>query len=276
MDRGDALSTLEMIASDQWGIVTTAQAAREGITRLQLSRLTQRGDLQRARQGVYLLPSHQGGPQDGIRAAWLSLEPKSFIDERWDERAPLVVSHESAARIHGIGRLIPAQYTFSTPGTKQTRQEGVRICTGREISDARIVSIDGLPVTDVTRTVVDLAEAKIERGYLADIVSDALRKEGVRIDDLATQLNPFSRFYGATSGRNLVAELCAEASSVEDIIERRNRYVHSIDGLVDRLSDDDKQETIRDNLLILATLLESVTDPLEQIWKNRSKGRGNC
>ena len=99
MDRGDALSTLEMIASDQWGIVTTAQAAREGITRLQLSRLTQRGDLQRARQGVYLLPSHQGGPQDGIRAAWLSLEPKSFIDERWDERAPLVVSHECCAGV---------------------------------------------------------------------------------------------------------------------------------------------------------------------------------
>lgn len=108
---------------------------------------------------------------------------------------------------------------------------------------------------------MDLAEAKIERGYLADIVADALRKEGVRIDDLATQLNPSSRFYGATSGKNLVAELCAEASSVEDIIERRNRYVHGLDGLVDRLSDDEKQKTIRDNLLILATLLESVTDP---------------
>ena len=123
MKQAEVLATLEMVASDQWGIVTTAQAGREGVERLQLSRLAEKGDLERARHGVYLLPSHQAGPQDEIRAAWLSLEPKKFIDERWEDEWPVVVSHESAARIHGIGRLIPPKLTFSTGGTKQTRQQ---------------------------------------------------------------------------------------------------------------------------------------------------------
>lgn len=223
MKRADVLATLEMVASDQWGIVTTGQAGREGIERLQLSRLVERGDLDRARHGVYLLPSHQGGPHDEIRAAWLSLEPKKFIDERWEDEQPVVVSHESAALIHGIGRLIPPKFTFSTGGTKQTRQQGVRIRTRRDLPEEDIVSVDGLPVTSVTRTVGDLAEAKIERGYLADLVADALRKEGVRIDDLASKLAPLARYYEAKSGKQLIAELSAEASSVEDSAEWRNR-----------------------------------------------------
>ena len=224
MKRADVLATLEMVASDQWGIVTTGQAGREGIERLQLSRLVERGDLDRARHGVYLLPSHQGGPHDEIRAAWLSLEPKKFIDERWEDEQSVVVSHESAALVHGIGRLVPPKLTFSTEGTKQTRQQGVRIRTRRDLPEGDIVSVDGLPVTSVARTVGDLAEAKIERGYLADLVADALRKEGVRIDDLASKLAPSARYYETKSGKQLVAELSAEASSVEDSAEWRNRY----------------------------------------------------
>lgn len=232
MKRADVLATLEMVASDQWGIVTTGQAGREGIERLQLSRLAERGDLDRVRHGVYLLPSHQGGPHDEIRAAWLSLEPKKFIDERWEDEQPVVVSHESAALIHGIGRLVPPNLTFSTTGTKQTRQQGVRILTRRDLSEKDIVSVDGLPVTSVARTVADLAEAKIERGYLADLVADALRKEGVRIDDLASKLAPSARYYEAKSGKRLVAELSAEASSTEDRTEWINRLA-LVPGIID-------------------------------------------
>ena len=237
MKQAEVLATLETVASDQWGIVTTAQAGREGVERLQLSRLAEKGDLDRARHGVYLLPSHQAGPQDEIRAAWLSLEPKKFIDERWEDEQPVVVSHESAARIHGIGRLIPPKFTFSTSGKKQTRQQWIRIYTRRELAEADIVSVDGLPVTSVARTVGDLAELKVERGYLADIVADALRKANVRIDDLAAHLEPVARSYGAKTGTQLVSELSAEASSVEDIDELRRRLVHTAKGMEIRVID---------------------------------------
>ena len=276
MKQAEVLATLEMVASDQWGIVTTAQAGREGVERLRLSRLAEKGDLERARHGVYLLPSHQAGPQDEIRAAWLSLEPKKFIDERWDDKWPVVVSHESAARIHGIGRLIPPKFTFSTGGTKQTRQQGVRIFTRRKIPETDIVSVDGLPVTSVARTVGDLAEQKIERGYLADLVADALRKENVRIDDLAEKLEPAARSYGAKTGMQLVSELSAEASSVEDMDELRRRLVHTAKGIEGLGIDASVFEGIEESLTLvniqLGESLEPFRKQLDQIAKQWADG----
>lgn len=273
MKQAEVLATLETIASDQWGIVTTAQAGREGVERLQLSRLAEKGDLDRARHGVYLLPSHQAGPQDEIRAAWLSLEPKKFIDERWEDEQPVVVSHESAARIHGIGRLIPPKLTFSTSGTKQTRQQGIRIYTRRELAEADIVSVDGLPVTSVARTVGDLAEQKIERGYLADIVADALRKEKVRIDDLAEKLEPAACSYGAKTGMQLVSELSAEASSVEDIDELRKRLVHTTKGIELRVIDPNMFEGFNEMVRKqLDKALEPYRKQLDQIAKQWADG----
>lgn len=273
MKQAEVLATLEMVASDQWGIVTTAQAGREGVERLQLSRLAEKGDLERARHGVYLLPSHQAGPQDEIRAAWLSLEPKKFIDERWDDEWPVVVSHESAARIHGIGRLIPPKFTFSTGGTKQTRQQGIRIYTRRTLTDVDIVSVDGLPVTSVARTVGDLAELKVERGYLADLVADALRKENVRIDDLAEKLAPAARSYGAKSGMQLVSELSAEATSVEDIDELRKRLVHTTKGMELRVTDPNMFEGFNEMVRKqLDKALEPYRKQLDQIAKQLGNG----
>lgn len=267
MRQAEVLATLETIASDQWGIVTTAQAGREGVERLQLSRLAEKGDLDRARHGVYLLPSHQAGPQDEIRAAWLSLEPKKFIDERWEDERPVVVSHESAARIHGIGRLIPPKLTFSTGGTKQTRQQGIRIYTRRELAEADIVLVDGLPVTSVVRTVGDLAEQKVERGYLADLVADALRKDNVRIDDLAEKLEPAARSYGAKTGMQLVSELSAEASSVEDIDELRKRLVNASKRMGVETIDDSVLQLINNQIEVA---LEPFRNQLDRIENHRA------
>ena len=269
MKQAEVLATLEMVASGQWGIVTTAQAGREGVERLQLSRLAEKGDLDRARHGVYLLPSHQAGTQDEIRAAWLSLEPKKFIDERWEDEWPVVVSHESAARIHGIGRLVPPKFTFSTGSTKQTRQQGIRIYTRRELAEADIVSVDGLPVTSVARTVGDLAELKVERGYLADLVADALRKENVRIDDLAQKLEPAARSCGAKTGTQLVSELSAEASSVEDIDELRKRLVRTTKGTGGRVVGDSVLQLINNQIEVA---LEPLRKQLDQLARQRADG----
>ncbi|MCZ9292745.1 type IV toxin-antitoxin system AbiEi family antitoxin domain-containing protein [Corynebacterium lehmanniae] len=267
MKQAEVLATLETVAADQWGIVTTAQAGREGVERLQLSRLAEKGDLGRARHGVYLLPSHQAGPQDEIRAAWLSLEPKKFVDERWGDEWPVVVSHESAARIHGIGRLIPPKLTFSTGSTKQTRQQGIRIYTRREIPETDIVSVDGLPVTSVTRTVADLAEAGVERDYLADLVADALRKENVRIDDLAEKLKPAARSYGAKTSTQLVSELSAEASSVEDIDELRKRLVNASKRMGVETIDDSVLQLINNQIEVA---LEPFRNQLDRIENHRA------
>lgn len=225
MKIGDALEILETIGSDQWGIVTTAQAQREGISRLQINRLAQKGVLQKDSQGVYFLPSAPMGPSAQIQASWISLDPKHFLSERWEDGPKIVVSHESAAAIHGIGNLIPQADTFSATIRKQTSRTGIKILSNQDIDRDDIANIDGLPVTCVEKTVADLAAQRVERDYLSIIVADALEKEGVGFLSLASRLDEYSAHYAATSGRQLAEEFFLENSSLEtnkNIVEQAN------------------------------------------------------
>ena len=89
------------------------------------------------------------------------------------------------------------------------------------------------------------------------MVADALRKENVRIDDLAQKLEPAARSYGAKTGTQLVSELSAEASSVEDIDELRKRLVHTVKGM--------RVETIDDSVLqLLNNQIEIALEPLRK------------
>lgn len=216
MKIGEVLEILETIGSDQWGIVTTAQAQREGISRLQINRLAQKGVLQKDSQGVYFLPSAPMGPSAQIQASWISLDPKHFLSERWEKGPEIVVSHESAAAIHGIGNLIPQADVFSATKRKQTSRSGIKILSNQSVDRNDIANIDGLPVTSIERTVADLAAQRIERNYLSIVVADALEKEGVGFYSLASRLDEYCVHYAATSGQELVEEFFRENSSIEN------------------------------------------------------------
>jgi len=187
MKRAGVLETLELLASDQRGIITTAQAQREDISRLHLSRLADQGVIRRARRGVYLLPSHAESSSSDIQAAWLSSGPQLFAGERWEADNPCVVSHQSAAEIHGIGGLIPSKHTFSTAGKKRAVQEYVEILAERPLETDDVVSVGGLPVTSIVRTIGDLAEAQMKRQDLAELVADGLVLGGNRFIEMAAK-----------------------------------------------------------------------------------------
>lgn len=224
----EVLELLESLASDQWGIITTAQAEREGVSRLQISRLSERGVLVRVRRGIYLLPSAEYGPLTDIRSAWVSLGADRFPVERLGSADDVYVSHESAALIHKIGDLIPGKLFFSTPFRKQTGQKDIHVYNHRDIESNDMTLVGGLPVTSVERTVSDLASNKIEFNYLATLVTDALRKEGVRMKDIAGRLDKSALSYGFQSGRQLLHACQEEAESDEDGQERYERVVSNV------------------------------------------------
>lgn len=215
MESLEVLETLTLSAVDQWGIITTAQAAREGITRLHIGRLTKRGTISRDRQGVYVLPSAQFGPHFGVQAAWVSLDPKHFPHERWSLPNNVVASHETAAALHQIGDLIPTEHTFSSPTRKQTSHKDIKIYQNRDLPAEDVTDIDGLPVTTLERTVEDLANKKVEFDHLADIVADALSHAEVSAVTLARRLDQAAHFYGYPNGR-LLLDACKEKTATID------------------------------------------------------------
>lgn len=200
----EALTLLELLGSDQWGLVTTAQATANGVTRNMLARMADDGTLQRVRHGVYALPSATHGPLQDLRAAWLATDSKTFAGQR--VASDVVVSGASAASVHRLGDLVPSRHEFTSPIRRQSAQPDVRY-RRRELHDADVTVIDGLPVTSVVRTVSDLADDQTDFDHLAEVVRDALNQPQVRASELSAILAPQAARFGAEGGKELLTRM---------------------------------------------------------------------
>jgi predicted transcriptional regulator of viral defense system len=201
----DVLESLELVGSSQWGLVTTGQAHKAGVSKMQLSRLADRGTVQRVRHGVYALPSADTGPLQGLRAAWLATGSQPAGNQ-----PPAVVSGESAAAVHGLGDLLPSKYEFTTGVRRQTTQPDTRY-RKRYLSDDDVIRANGLPVTTVARTVRDLATGGTDFDHLAAVVRDALATKDVASTALIRALEPAAERFGLSDGKALLTALLKES-----------------------------------------------------------------
>lgn len=191
MRASDRLDLLAAIADEQHGHVTTAQAERVGVSRVELARLAERGRVERVERGVYRM---QGSGLDefaDVRAAWLALDPAATAEQRLASDDPIVVSHASAARIHGIGDLVADDAEFTAMRRVQTVRGGIRIHRG-EIASHEIQTVDGLPVTTARRTIVDLVADGHDGEHVGAVIADAVRRGFVTLDGLADDLAPYA------------------------------------------------------------------------------------
>lgn len=201
----EAVALVSHLAAGQWGLLTTAQAEREGVTRLQLARLAEAGVLDRVDHGVYATtsaaPEHQA-----LRVAWIALDRARTAEERLvDPIAAGVVSHTSAAALHHLGDLLDDTPEITLPERKQTRR-GIRLHRGT-LSDADVTIVDGLPTTTEERTVADLLRDGHDLEHIAQIIGQAARRGVIDLADLAVRLEPVARRYGQTDGPALVEHL---------------------------------------------------------------------
>jgi predicted transcriptional regulator of viral defense system len=198
-----ALRALGDLAMEQWGLVTTAQARREGLSTQQLARLAEAGVLERQRHGVYRAAGVPPAPHDDLRAAWLAFAPARTVPEHLADPDVEVVSHRSAALLHELGDLDGDRLEFSTPARRQPRDPQVLVHRRRlGVPDWTLVL--GLPVTTVPATVGDLAAARLDGGHLAGVVRDAVTTRHVDVAVLAEVLSPYAHRYGSPLGQGAV------------------------------------------------------------------------
>ncbi len=209
MARGTALRILAEFGEGQWGMVTAAQAAGRGVNTTMLTRLVQAGLLEPLTRGVYRLPGHGPDLLDTVKAAWLRLDPQL---PAW-ERKPLganggVVSHRSAAAAHRIGDLVAERVEITVPRRRTTRDAHMHLRRGRLAPD-EVTRLDGLPVTTVERTVVDLLADHVDGGHIGDVIADANQQGVLDVDKLAAQAEPFAIRYGVRGrdGQALLSSL---------------------------------------------------------------------
>lgn len=127
MSRSHALTALSDIAAGQWGLVTTAQARRFGVSTNDLSRLHAIHVLRRIRHGVYALVGAPASSLEAVRAEWLATEPLHSLAERTHNPAPVVVCDETTASIQCIGDFTSHLIRFNSERRLQTSQPTVHI-----------------------------------------------------------------------------------------------------------------------------------------------------
>jgi len=207
MRQGAALRVLGEYAADQWGLVTAAQAKRLGVDSVTVSRLAEAGLLAHVARGVYAMPAAMASAHLDERAAWLRLAP----DRPGWEREPLdkdggVISHRSATAVHDLGDLVAESVEITVPRRRTTRDPGVWLRTGR-LTKADVTRIDGLPVTTVDRTIVDLLADRTDGGHVGEVLAEAHRHNLVDLNKLARKVAPHAVAYGIHGGPDRGAKL---------------------------------------------------------------------
>ena len=173
------------------------QAEETGMAWTTIARLARDAGAERVAPGVYRL---RGAPPDehlALRAAWLQLAPDLPAWERGSAEG--VVSHRSAAALHGLGELPADVHHFTLPTRRQTRRPDVRLHRSQLRAD-EWVRRDGQPVTRPSRTAADLLGDLEDPGAVARVIADALRGGAEEVAAVARAISPHAGRFGLRIG----------------------------------------------------------------------------
>lgn len=154
------LEPVTALAQAQFGVLSAAQLAALGLDDSAVRRRVTSGLLKRRLPTVFVFAGAPPSWRQDLKAATL-----------WGEA---VVSHEAAAALH---RLVgfPERPVVLT-GLRQPQFKGAAITVHRGVPDRRFVTtVEGIPVTNVARTLVDVA-ATTARSDFEEVMDDARRR----------------------------------------------------------------------------------------------------
>lgn len=136
------------LAEGQHGVVTRRQLLESGLTPRMIHGRLADARLRAVHRGIYLVGPAAPPPRARDMAAVLACGPGG------------VLSHRSAAALHGL--LSPPDSgdpvdVSITAGQSGAGRAGIRVHRVRSLEPADVTNIDGVPVTNALRTILDLA-----------------------------------------------------------------------------------------------------------------------
>jgi hypothetical protein len=150
------------VAGGQWGVVSVGQLLAAGLTRAGVVRRVRAGRLHRVHRGVYAV-----GPLRGLRreGRWLAAVLACGEDA--------VLSHRSAAAHWELLGSAASLIDVTAPATRHGLP-GIRLHRSRSLDARETTKHEGIPITKVPRTLLDLA-ATIQPHRLERALAQAQR-----------------------------------------------------------------------------------------------------
>jgi len=179
------------LAGRQHGVVARRQLLALGFTRRAIEHRVERGRLHVVAHGVYVV----GWPKLTQKRRWMVA-----VLACQDEAA---LSHHSAAALWCIGKERPGVIDISVRRRCELRRPGLRVRGRPSLRAEEIVVRDGIPLTSVVRTLVDLAvdlpPLKIERS-----VNEADKYGLIDPETLRSSLDKYAGEPGVKSLRKIL------------------------------------------------------------------------
>lgn len=180
------------LADEQHGVVSRAQLLDAGLSASAIKRWVGAGRLIALHRGVYAV-GHARLTRDGHRVAALRAA---------GTRAAL--SHREAAAVHALLPSAGARVELTIPGRRNV--SGVSVHRAG-LDSADVTQVDGLPVTTVARTLVDLAGV-LPRDRLRKALDEAERSHRLDVGAIEAVLR-------RTRGRNGCSHAAVRAALAE-------------------------------------------------------------
>ncbi len=179
------------LAKRQGGHVTRVQLLKIGLGPDAIAHRLRMGRLIRVYYGVYAVGRLPTTRRDQAAGALLACG------------ADAVLSHASAAALHGIYKRWPLPLELTTTGDRRPR--GLRVHRTSSLFGTEITQHHGLRVTTPARTVLDIAPA-LATSRLTRIVNDLRLERRLTLDELRGLIERHPRHRGARQIAPLIAE----------------------------------------------------------------------
>jgi predicted transcriptional regulator of viral defense system len=180
MEEKHKYDKLYEIAESQAGYFTAQQARGVGFTWERLSDNAASGKFNRIQHGIYRLSHFPGSRFEDLFIAWLSGGVKS------------VISHESALAVYELSDQLPSVIHVILPRNSSRRKKGFQIHTNL-LSSEEITWREGLRVTTVERTLVDVYSSGIALEQVELAVHQALQRGFITPESLLQQASKHSK-----------------------------------------------------------------------------------
>jgi predicted transcriptional regulator of viral defense system len=145
------------LAGDQDGYFAVRDAVAAGIPKARVQQMLARGRLERLSRGVYRLRRYPVSRHGDLWAA--VLWPKGNADVEG------ILSHETALRLHDVTDVNPASIHVTIPTANHIKREPEApiVLHRADLAPKDVEGIEGLPVTTLERTLLDLRAAGVVR-----------------------------------------------------------------------------------------------------------------
>lgn len=205
------------LAVSQGGVITRKQATELGFTPKQIKARLNSGTWRLVKRAVYQLaePRDRRDLMKTVLATWPGA----------------VVSHESAAVLHGFPFVDTTGITVSHHSRTTHQFPGVQVRRNHDLDDWHVTKVEGVRVTTVARTIVDLAADRSVR-HIGAILDRLVSDNKVDIFEVAAVLAATGRRGkpGTVTMREVLEARIGDDHSASEL-ERRGRKVIEAAGL---------------------------------------------